>query len=364
MKAEKNVKTSSGTYPVVIGDSLLKKSLVGFQTTYGHNECFAFVDENVWNHHKKYLETVFKQLDIDAKFRIIPSGEKSKSLREWSASIDYLLANGVRRNTPLLAIGGGVTGDVAGYVAASTLRGIPLIQIPTTLLAMVDSAIGGKTGINHSTGKNLIGAFYQPDKVIADLSFLETLPDREWYNGLSEILKYGAIENADILESAEIFLEQSPPLTDHQKLTRLIEACVTVKADIVAKDEFEAGTRAYLNFGHTFAHALEKAADFDVLSHGEAVFLGMLAALDLSNRWGNSSMADTPIRKFRHLYSFKLSANDLKTEQLMKFMKSDKKVIGKDLRFILLQDWQQPAVITISDQSMIRESWLTIFNEL
>jgi 3-dehydroquinate synthase len=228
---------------------------------------------------------------------------------------------------------------------------------------MVDSSIGGKTGVNHSTGKNLIGSFYQPERVIADIQFLESLPKKEWVNGLSEILKYGAIQDEKIFSEAKIFLEQNLQSDDSKKLINLIAKCIKIKADIVEEDEFEGGIRAFLNYGHTFAHALEKACDFDTISHGEAVFLGMLAAQELSNLTG-AELQTTKLTPYRSLYNFKASKDELSYEQLNDYMKSDKKRTDQYIKFVLLNDWQQPEVKTVKDHKLINQAWDVVFNEL
>lgn len=358
-----DVKSSSGAYSFTAGSSILEKKLADLKMRKNFNACFLLVDENVWNHHKSFITQSFEGAGFEYRVRIIPAGEKSKSIYQWNELVDYLLDSGVRRNTPAFAIGGGVTGDLCGFVAASVMRGIPLIHLPTTLLAMVDSSIGGKTGVNHRAGKNLVGAFYQPVEVIAEIDFLDTLPGREWANGLSEILKYGAIRDAGIFEDASLFLNNDNPAQSSARLAKLILKCAKIKADIVEEDEFEAGVRAHLNFGHTFAHAMEKAADFSNLNHGEAVYLGMLAAITLSNLDG-VDIDDEPLRRFRKLYSFRITGNSLNVDELLQSMKLDKKVVDKNYRFVLLQDWQQPIVKSITNVGLINKAWLTVINEL
>ena len=364
MTASIDVKSSSGSYPFIVGSDVFEKEVSNIQKETGFDKCFILADENLWHFHGEQIDYIFAGLEVDYTVTIIPSGEQSKSVDQWRDLVDFLLRSGVRRNTPLFAIGGGVTGDLAGFVAASTLRGIPLIHVPTTLLAMVDSSIGGKTGVNHSTGKNLIGAFYQPRAVIANLNFLGTLTDRDWTNGLSEILKYGAISDHSIFEDCAIFRNNSDILKIHQdKLNSLILKCARIKSDIVEADEFESGTRAFLNFGHTFAHALEKVSDFNLLNHGEAVYLGMLAAITLSQETG-AHINDEPIRRYRSLYNFRVDPGMLPEDKLFTAMKSDKKVIDSTFRFVLLNNWQQPVVKSVNEKEPIHKAWLTVFNEL
>jgi 3-dehydroquinate synthase len=358
-----DVKSSSGAYSFTAGSSILEKKLADLKKRRKFDTCFLLVDENVWNHHKSFITKSFESAGFEYRVRIIPAGETSKSIHRWNELLDYLLDSGVRRNTPVFAIGGGVAGDLCGFAAASVMRGIPLIHLPTTLLAMVDSSIGGKTGVNHPAGKNLVGAFYQPVEVIAEIDFLHTLPGREWANGLSEILKYGAIRDAGIFDDAAFFLNDENPVQNSAALAALILKCAKIKADIVEEDEFEAGVRAHLNFGHTFAHAMEKAAGFGNLNHGEAVYLGMLAAISLSNLEG-ADLDDEPLRRFRKLYSFRVKGDSLNTDELLQSMKLDKKVVDENYRFVLLQDWQQPIVKPVTNVGLINKAWLTVINEL
>lgn len=363
MKAGITVKTSSSSYRVTIGKNILEATLAEHFKDTSPENLFVLIDENVFKHHWRVIEPVLSNLTHHLFYLEVPAGENSKSVDFWSKTVDFLLERKIRRNTPLIVIGGGVTGDLGGFAAATVLRGIPLIHIPTTLLAMVDSSIGGKTGVNHTTGKNLIGAFYQPEAVIADVQFLDSLPENEWINGLSEILKYGAIKDDRIFSDAELFFEQNYQSVDSVKMVQLIARCVQIKADIVEADEFEGGIRAYLNYGHTFAHALEKACDFDKISHGEAVFLGMLAAEKLSALNG-ADLPTTKLQPFRSLYSYRISKDDLSYKKLNEYMKSDKKRTGQHITFVLLNSWQHPQVKKIKNEALINEAWDVVFNEL
>jgi 3-dehydroquinate synthase len=207
----------------------------------------------------------------------IASGERAKSLESVRSILDFALERRCDRTTAIVALGGGVVGDVAGFAAAILLRGVPLVQVPTTLLAMVDASVGGKTGVNHPMGKNLIGAFKQPDLVAVDLAFLETLSEAEYRSGLAEVVKYGAIADARFFEfieaNAKALLQRKP-----EPLARAVARSCEIKAQVVAADELESGLRAILNFGHTFAHAFEATAGFGSIRHGEAVAMGMMAA--------------------------------------------------------------------------------------
>lgn len=363
MTSKISIETSSANYPVYTGENILADALPHVFSKYPNDKLFIIIDENVQKHHHKLIESAFLTHFSKINSFVVPSGETSKTIDFWKKCTGYLLTHEVRRNTLLAVIGGGVTGDLGGFVAATTLRGLPFIHVPTTLLAMVDSSIGGKTGINFDTGKNLIGAFKQPDAVIADTAFLQSLPDEEWSNGLSEILKYAAIRDASIFNEAKIFTIPDKTAIDREHLHAIINKCIRIKAKIVNEDEFESGIRAYLNFGHTFAHALEKASTFSEISHGEAVFLGMLAAKTLSEDIFSVSLGD-PFSPFKKLYSFTVQKQNFDTETLNTLMMSDKKRVGEDITFVLLEHWQKPVLKAISDQKLINRAWQSAFNEL
>lgn len=358
-----DVKSSAETYPAVVGRGLLEKKLSRILDERRPGSLFILMDENVRKYHSEELEPMFDRLADRTHLLTVPEGESSKSLELWSDILNFLLQNRIQRRDVVIAIGGGITGDVAGFAAATALRGVPLIHVPTTLLAMVDSSIGGKTGINHGMGKNLIGSFYQPSAVIADTRFLDTLPQREWANGLSEVLKYGAIRDRSIFEDCSVFLDGLNGKPEREKLVNLIAKCIKVKADVVEEDEFEGGIRVFLNFGHTFAHALERACDYGKISHGEAVWLGMIAAQELSSEMGYETEGDF-IRKFRPLYRFRVSPEELSTEELNRHMLSDKKRDGEHIRFILLKKWQHPVLESVIDKSRINKSWQSVFRQL
>ena len=237
------------------------------------------------------------------------------------------------RDTTIIALGGGVLGDIAGFAAATFMRGLPFIQVPTTLLAQVDSSVGGKTGVNHKEGKNLIGSFYQPRMVISDIDVLSTLPDREYKCGLAEIIKYGAIYDVDFFA----WLESNMPellIRAPEKLIYAISRSCQIKANIVGEDEFEIGKRATLNFGHTFGHALENIMGYGELLHGEAVAIGMIIASKLSPINSLERNRLISLIKSANL-PYKIELND--ENQMLDVMRTDKKVKNKKLRFVLLR---------------------------
>ncbi len=363
MKSTIEIRAGNAPYEIIIGKNVLEPFFSNELPQLGSGRIFVIVDENVYKLHNKRIDQLLENTELISHKYILPEGEQSKSVKTWRKLVDFMLENEVKRNSLLLAVGGGVTGDVAGFAAASVLRGIPLIHIPTTLLAMVDSSIGGKTGINHDEGKNLIGAFYQPQKVLADISFLATLPSKEWVNGLSEVLKYAFIQNYSILKDVEFFLETDTDFHKYDKLVPLIEKCVRVKADIVEMDEFESGIRAFLNFGHTFGHALEKEAGYSKISHGEAVYAGMVAAVYLSNMLG-AGLDQKPVEKFRELYRYHPDIPGFDVQSLIRNMKSDKKRLDSGHRLILLKDWEEPFIYTTRDETLLEEIWLYTLNFL
>ena len=275
---------------------------------------------------------------IDTTAVAVPSGEASKSLAEAGRLWDALAANATDRQTHLVAVGGGVVGDLAGFVAATFARGLPVWQVPTTLVAQVDSAIGGKTGINLAAGKNLVGCFWQPSGVIADIDTLATLPDREFTSGLAEVVKYGMILDAEFfawLEGHAADLVAREP----RSLVHAVERSAALKAQVVSADEREeTGLRAVLNYGHTFAHAFETAAGYGTLLHGEAVSIGMACAARLAERLGRIS-SDIVTRQDALLAACRLPlavpALTASTDDLLAIMARDKKSLAGRLRFIL-----------------------------
>jgi 3-dehydroquinate synthase len=295
-----------------------------------------------------YLDSLLTQLNaagITTHKIILPDGEVYKTSETLNLIYDALLQNRCERSTPLIALGGGVVGDMTGYAAATYLRGVPFIQIPTTLLSQVDSSVGGKTGINHPLGKNMIGAFYQPQIVLADISTLNTLPDQELSAGLAEVIKYGLIRDLPFLEWLEQNMEAllaRDPVALQYAITR---SCQN-KAEVVGADERESGERALLNLGHTFGHAIESGMGYGNWLHGEAVAAGTVMAADLSCRLG--WLNNTEVVRVKELFTranLPVVAPDLGIEKYLDLMGMDKKVESGKLRFVLLKKLGQ-AVIT------------------
>ncbi len=341
-------------YPIHIGSGLLsdpdlyRPHLLGSQVMIVTNETVAPL----------YLESLRAALiGYQVGEVILPDGEQYKTMEVWNRIFDALLLARFGRDCTLIALGGGVVGDMAGFAAACYQRGVAFIQVPTTLLAQVDSSVGGKTGINHPAGKNMIGAFHQPRAVIADTSTLATLPRRELSAGLAEVLKYGLIRDAVFLDWLETHMAELLA-RDADALAYIIRRSCEIKADIVAADEHEAGQRALLNLGHTFGHAIETATGYGNWLHGEAVAVGICMAADLSARLGWLAEADVVrIRRLATSAGLPVAAPaDLSAERFLELMAVDKKVQGGQLRLVLLQHPGDALVTSDIDPKLLRET--------
>lgn len=287
---------------------------------------------------------------------ILPDGEKHKNWDTLNRIYDALLANRCERGATVIALGGGVIGDLAGFAAATYQRGVPFIQVPTTLLAQVDSSVGGKTGINHPLGKNMIGAFYQPRVVLADTATLNTLPERELKAGMAEVIKYGLIRDAGFFDWLEGHMERLLD-QDPEALTYAIRMSCRHKAEVVAADEREGGLRAILNLGHTFGHAIEAGLGYGNWLHGEAVAAGTALAVDLSRRMGFLSHAE--VERIVALISragLPARAPDLGPQRYLALMGLDKKVVGGKPRFILLRKIGLAEICSDVPESLLLET--------
>lgn len=342
------------SYPIHIGPGLLDQPEIIRPSIPGH-QVMVVTSQTLA---RLYLDRVERTL---GEFRIarvvLPDGEAQKNLKTWSRILDDLLDHRFARDCTLAALGGGVIGDLAGFAAACYQRGVALIQIPTTLLAQVDSSVGGKTGVNHPQGKNMIGAFHQPRVVIADTDTLRTLPDRELAAGIAEVIKYGLIRDPDFFAWIEANMEKLLA-RDPDALTYAIEQSCRNKAAVVAADELEAGARALLNLGHTFGHAIEAGAGYGAWLHGEAVGVGMCMAADLSARLG--WLDDTAVRRTRSLIAAAglpvTPPAELSPAEFRKFMARDKKVMDNRLRLVLLRGIGQALVTADFDHADLDET--------
>lgn len=347
-----NVDLGERSYPIVIGQSLLAggshiaDAVAGKRAAIVTNTVVAPI----------YLDTVEQSLHAAGKqvTRIVlPDGEEHKTWENLQRIYDGLLADQCDRKTTIVALGGGVIGDMAGFAAATYMRGVPFVQVPTTLLAQVDSSVGGKTGINHPLGKNMIGAFYQPQAVIADTSTLNTLPARELSAGLAEVIKHGAIIDAEFFDWIEANIDKLLA-RDPAALAYAIRRSCEIKADVVRQDEREGGLRAILNFGHTFGHAIESGMGYGEWLHGEAVGCGMVMAADLSHRLGYiDAIARERVAALVRAAALPDVAPDLGAERWLELMQVDKKNEGGQIRFILLKPLGKPIITTVPQEALL-----------
>ena len=284
----------------------------------------------------------------------LPDGEQHKTAAVLEAIYDKLLAEVCDRKTVLYALGGGVVGDMTGFAAACYMRGVPFVQVPTTLLAQVDSSVGGKTAINHPLGKNMIGAFYQPARVICELDLLETLPARELSAGLAEIIKYGPIADLGFLDWIEAHID-ALRARDKSALAHAVRRSCQIKAEVVGQDEREGGLRAILNFGHTFGHAIEAGMGYGTWLHGEAVGCGMVLAADLSARLGLADAAWVPrLQQLCRRAGLPVQAPALPVERWLALMRGDKKAEAGEIRFVLI-DGQGHALLRPAPDALVAE---------
>ncbi|MBW8900844.1 MAG: 3-dehydroquinate synthase [Massilia sp.] len=339
-----NVELGDRSYPIAIGRGLLDDSSLLNRHIGGSGKVAIVTNTTVA---PLYLDKIAGPLRAAGR-EVVPiilrDGEEYKTWESLNEVFDALLANKCDRKTTLVALGGGVVGDMTGFAAATYMRGVPFVQIPTTLLAQVDSSVGGKTGINHPLGKNMIGAFYQPRAVIADTATLDTLPDRELSAGLAEVIKHGAILDAGFFDWIEANIVKLVA-RDHAALAHAIARSCEIKADVVARDEREGGLRAVLNFGHTFGHAIEAGMGYGAWLHGEAVGCGMVMAADLSRRLGLIDAAAVErVRNLVEAAGLPVVAPDLGIERWIELMEVDKKNEGGAIKFILLKPLGSPSI--------------------
>jgi len=362
-----NVRLAYHSYPILVGtdlDSQLKGLL---KIHLGSNRLFLFFDSAVYALYGQKLEKTLAGNKVNHVSFVIPSGETSKSHSTLQKIYDYLLTEKISRTDFILAVGGGVATDLVGYAAATVLRGVKWGAVPTTLLGLVDAAIGGKTGINHARGKNLIGAFWQPSFVICDLKFLPTLPKREFVAGLGEVLKYSGLAGPKMNSMLQDYLK-SGNLLNLNKLQPLVQMCAEFKVKIVMADEKESDKRMFLNFGHTFAHAIEKTLGYGKLLHGEAVILGLSAAVKLSKKVKPLFAASLDIYENQVIQFLEfVRYYPLQTENVLNNMKIDKKRAGQIQKFVLLERPGKPFIASGLKQTTVRESLkecLTLYKEV
>ncbi len=320
------LKGTNGVSEIHIENGLLSRAASVIGETFSPSRIHIVSDSTVA---PLYLQKLEQQFTLPVTHTIIPAGEEHKRLATVEGIYHDLLASGMTRKDLIVALGGGVVGDITGFAAATFLRGVSLCQIPTTLLAQVDSSVGGKTGVDMPEGKNLVGAFYQPRLVLIDPSVLTTLPEQTFADGMAEVVKYGYISNRDILD-----MVSAPDYK--QNIESIICECVKIKRDVVTIDEHDTGLRMILNFGHTIGHAAEKLGNYVDLTHGQAVAVGMVAAMRLSAFLGNEDLTGRLIEILKHIGL----PTELKydREDIYRSLLSDKKKFGATVNFILVRE--------------------------
>ena len=346
-----HVHTTSHDYPIHIGAGILCD--FSLFAPYIGKKIAIVTNETVAPLYVNQLTDLFKKNNIQYFTIILPDGEQYKNHDSLNQIYDALLTHHADRKTTLIALGGGVIGDMVGFAAATYQRGVPFIQIPTTLLSQVDSSVGGKTAINHPLGKNMIGAFYQPKLVMTDLNTLQTLPEKEFSAGMAEVIKYGLLGDLDFF----VWIEQNIHEIMHQqpeKLTKIIAHCCQMKANIVAQDETEQGIRAHLNLGHTFGHAIETEMGYGNWLHGEAVAAGTVLACALSEQLGCLKNGDTArVAALFRAANLPDKPPKFPFNQWIAHMRHDKKVENGIMRFITLQKLGCAQISEISDMKLL-----------
>lgn len=337
-----HIETPATDIPIYIGVHLWDDLKAFLRRHYPKHSMYVICDSNIFKLYSARINSVLETISTSKGILTFPPGERSKNRREKERLEDELLRHKAGRDSVLVAVGGGVCGDLAGFVAATFHRGIPLIQVPTSLMAQVDSSIGGKVGINHPAGKNLIGAFHQPEAIFVDLAFLQTLPREEFINGMAEVVKYAVTLDDELWDFID---NEARPILDCDLkiLQTVIIRCIQLKMDVVAQDEKESGYRSVLNFGHTVGHAIEKLSGYQI-KHGLAISAGMKTALRLSHRLlGFPEERVNRLQKTLRLYQLNsISPGDFSPDQIWETLLGDKKTRLRSPRFTLLNHSCQP----------------------
>lgn len=345
------------SYDIVIGRNLLNSAGKIIRKLNIGKDAFIITNPLIKNKHGERLSKSLKRAGLSVKFRLVPDTEKSKSIKVAFSIIRDLSRYDRKRRIFIIALGGGVIGDIAGFVASIYKRGIPYVQVPTTLLAQIDSSIGGKTAVDLMQGKNLVGAFYQPRLILTDLSTLESLSPRQIRAGLSEAIKYGIIKDGALFKFIEKNYNEIFKFND-KKMEFLVYRCSNIKTKIIERDEKEGkGIRTILNFGHTFGHAIEAASGFECYNHGEALALGMLAAIDISKKRG--LIGEGLYNRIENLIKSAGLPLEIKKISISKILKAhyrDKKFIGGLNRFVLIKGIGKPVIVTNIKLKIIKET--------
>ena len=354
-----NVNIKNNSYKIIIGSNIIDDINSLHKKYFGHRPKIVIFDKKLSK--SIYLKLLVTKLGKETKSISVPSGEKSKSLNSLNNLYNKLFSNSIDRSTVIYALGGGVIGDLSGFAAATYMRGIDYVQVPTTLLSQIDSSVGGKTAINSTYGKNLIGAFYQPKLVLIDIKTLNSLPKKQMISGYAEMVKYGLINDINFFtwleKNGESILEK-----DTKALEYAIAYCCKTKSKIVAQDEKEKGVRALLNLGHTFGHAFERMSNFKYFTHGEAVSVGIILAFKFSNELKYCHIDDVT-RVAIHFKKVNLPTHitdlfkkNIKSKEIIKAMKLDKKTFNNKIKLILVKGIGKAFIY-----DTVKESKLNIF---
>ncbi|GAA0297153.1 3-dehydroquinate synthase [Gracilibacillus halotolerans] len=343
-----SIRTSTNQYDVVVGNGLIEQISNFLPKDYSN--ILVISDETVYEQYGERIKNGLGNRKI--AHSIVPAGEASKNINNYYKLLTNALNQELDRKALIIALGGGMIGDLAGFVASTYMRGIDFIQVPTTILAH-DSSVGGKVAINHEKGKNMIGSFYPPTAVIYDINTLRTLPQREIRSGYAEIMKHGLISSHSFFEEC-LNTDLTNTLSDQTLKDQLVKG-IKVKADIVQRDEKESNIRKFLNFGHTLGHAIEAEAGYGNMTHGEAVAIGMLFALQLSETIYHKPMPFDSLYEWMKRNKYPVHVKGFEMSRLIKRMKMDKKAENANIQMVLLQDIGKPSVYTIDDNVLLTQ---------
>ncbi|MBP9477375.1 MAG: 3-dehydroquinate synthase [Sebaldella sp.] len=342
-----HVNLGKDSYDIIFEKNLLEKLSDYIKTIYNGNKLFIITDTNVEKYYKKTLESALKEYDYT--FYILEAGEKSKNLENVSKIYKELINSSISRDDLIVAFGGGVVGDIAGFAAATYLRGVPFIQIPTTLLSQVDSSVGGKVGVDLPEGKNLVGAFNQPKIVLIDTEVLKTLTDRYFFDGLAEVVKYGCIYDEKLFSLLEGLKTRQEVM---EKIEEILYNSCNIKRIVVEEDEKEHGLRMILNFGHTVGHGVEQYYNYEKYTHGEAVSVGMVKILEIGEKLKITELGTTNrVIKLLNQFNLPISA-EYEEEKLVDIMKRDKKNKQGELSFILVKKLGENEILKINQNNL------------
>ncbi len=330
------VEPGTSTYNIYIENGLINKIGSLLQKDFSGEKIVIITDSNVEKLYGDKLMDILSNSGYTVKTITVPAGEQSKSIKQLEHIYNQLTALDINRSNMIIAFGGGVIGDLAGFAASTYLRGIPYVQIPTTLLAQVDSSIGGKTGVNLKSGKNLVGSFYQPQAVFIDPELLSTLPQEHWSNGMAEVIKYGAIKDKELFH----MLMNSRDYSDlQQNLEQVILKCVTIKKELVEEDEKDTGVRMLLNFGHTLGHVIENYFEYSLYTHGEAVAIGMCVITHNSEKMGLTTLSTySKLVEICKKYKLPFEMPKMDIQKIREIIRLDKKFSDKNANLIVLSD--------------------------